>query len=152
MKGEFSRNMSRLIAETHGQVVGSVEVNQVYAHYQHEHPEFHHPDGGEAFYLKTPLFTKVKKYMQMIADHLVNEKGVDIKAGMKEVVEDLSKEVYARAPWEFGDLRASGHPTVKLDGKIIYDRPPNVHRLDEQELKDKAHLRYLYDPDRYGKK
>lgn len=80
----------------------------------------------------------------------ITEHGIDISEGLAKAMEDVSQGVYDRAPWEFGDLRASGHPTVEHDGETTYDRPPNVHRLSEQELKDKGHLRELMDPDRYA--
>lgn len=148
MKGEFIGNIDALLAKTPNRVTGHVEVDQVYAHYQHAHPEFHHPDGGEAFYLKTPLYVKCDEYMTHLAGGAVN--GEVVKA-MTENMEDLSLEVYDRAPWEFGDLRASGHPTVEVDGEVVYDRPPLVKRLSEVDLKIKSHLRYLYDPHRYGR-
>lgn len=130
---------------------GGVEVNQVYAHYQHEHPEFHHPDGGGAFYLKDPLFGKLDDYMQHLASKTITAHGSEIEDAMAENMEALSQEVYERAPFEFGDLKASGHPTVEKDGVLVYDRPPMVERLDETDLRIKSHLRYLYDPHRYSR-
>ena len=148
--GEFSENLQRLIDSTPKKVTGRVEVNQVYAHYQHEHPEFHHPDGGEAFYLKTPLYAKSDKYLRNLAAGAIQRDGQSgLKDAMVENMEDLSREVYERAPWEFGDLRASGHPIVEEDGEVVYDRKPMVGRLDADELAIKSHLRYLFDPHRY---
>lgn len=130
-------------------VTGHLVVDQVYAHYQHAHPEFHHPDGGQAFYLSEPLFVKVRGYMAHLGAKAVTPDGCAVEDGMVDNMEDLSWEVYERAPWEFGDLRASGHPIVEVDGKTAYDRPPKVHRLSAEELKIKAELRYLFDPHRY---
>lgn len=149
MKGEFGASMDRLLEQTPTRVTGHVEVNQVYAHYQHEHPEFHHPDGGQAFYLKEPLYVKAGEYLVRLARRAITKRGVELRKAMIDNMEDLSLEVFHRAPWEFGDLRASGHPTVEEDGQVVYDRPPMIHRLSEEELKIKHHLRYLYDPHRY---
>lgn len=149
MKGDFARSLDRLIEETPTRLTGHVEVNQVYAHYQHEHPEFHHPDGGGAFYLKEPLYVKVGDYLARLGRGAVTKRGGELRKAMIDNMEALSREVYDRAPWEFGDLRASGHPSVEENGHIVYDRPPNVHRLSEEELRIKHHLRYLYDPHRY---
>ena len=149
---EFSDNIERLLADTPERVTGHVVVDQVYAHYQHEHPELHHPDGGGPFYLTEPLFLKADRYLAHIASKAVASHGVNgIVEAMTENMEDLSKEVYDRAPWEFGDLRASGHPIVEKDGEVVYDRAPMVHRLSKEELAIKSHLRYLFDPHRYDR-
>ena len=133
-----------------GKVHGQVEVDQVYAHYQHEHPEFAHPDGGKAFYLRDPLFEHgPKDFMETLAERAVTETGTDVQGGMADNMEQLSLDVYEQAPWEFGDLRASGHPKVTQDDAVLYDRPPNVHRLGPDELRAKGVLRDLFDPDRY---
>lgn len=145
--GDFFDKMDRLIEEVGtGHLVGNVKVDQIYAHYQHEHPEFRHPDGGGAFYLRNPFFAKSDTYHQKLAESVLNGK---LKQQMIDNMEDLSTEVYRNAPWEFGDLRASGNPIVTDDGVEVYNRPPNVHRLDEAELKEKGHLRDLFDPHRY---
>lgn len=147
--GTFLERIDALLKETPHRVTGHVEVDQVYAHYQHEHPEFHHPDGGEAFYLKTPLYAKADDYLKHVAEGAIDHSGVHVVRAMEENMEDLSLEVYHRAPWEFADLRASGHPIVEVDGVVVYDRAPMVHRLDKEELRIKSHLRYLFDPHRY---
>lgn len=149
MVSEFSANLDRILADLPNRVSGKVEVDQVYAHYQHEHPEFHHPDGGQAFYLRDPLFAKAEDYLQHLAESAISSHGVNVRQGMIDNMEDLSLEVYHRAPWEFGDLRASGHPTVTEDGVVVYDRAPLCPRLNEEDLKIKEHLRYLIDPHRY---
>lgn len=148
--GTFVDNMDRLLRETPDRIEGRVEVDQVYAHYQHEHPEFHHPDGGQAFYLTEPLYAKADRYLKHVADSAINAKGLGVRQAMIENMEDLSREVYERAPWEFGDLRASGHPIVEEDGTVVYDREPLCKRLDPEELAIKSHLRYLFDPNRYA--
>lgn len=71
---------------------------------------------------------------------------------MTKNMEDLSQQVYDKAPWEFADLRASGHPSVDTDGHRVYDRRPMVGRLSKADLKIKSHLRYLFEPHRYGRR
>lgn len=145
-KGSFVEGITALMKKTPHRVTGRVEVDQVYAHYQHEHPEFHHPDGGQAFYLKEPLYLLRQKFYGRIGQAAVHGNTVE---AMIQNMEELSLEVYNRAPWEFGDLRASGHPIVEKDGQVVYDRAPLCRRLDAEELKIKSHLRYLFDPHRY---
>lgn len=148
--GSFVANLGHILADLPDEVTGRVEVNQVYAHYQHEGVGFHHPDGGQALYLKEPLYVNADKYLQHVADEVIGSHGVNVRQPMIDNMEDLSMEVYNRAPWEFGDLRASGHPTVEEDGVVVYDRAPMCPRLSEEELKIKSHLRYLLDPNRYA--
>ena len=66
-------------------------------------------------------------------------------------MEHVSDEVYVQAPWEFGDLRASGHPSVEHNGEVIHDRAPHTERLTEAELKVKKHLSHLFEPDRHNR-
>jgi hypothetical protein len=134
-----------------GHLIGGVEVDQIYAHWQHDHPEFYHPDDGKAFYLRDPLFSGVNGYMQKLADNVVHSDGTStLNEAMAENMEDLSTHgVYIQAPLEFGDLKGSGHPTVTSDGETVYDRAPLVARLTEEEIKDKNKLSRLLDPHRY---
>lgn len=119
---------------------GQVTVDQIYAHYQHEHLEFRHPRGGRALYLQAPLYEHYRDYLQDYADNVLRDGGQD---AMKRSMEHLSDEVETNAPREFGDLLRSGHPEVQLGERSIYDRPPKQHRLTEYELRAKARLRHL---------
>lgn len=148
-KGSFASNVGTLAAQAAGPWRGKVEVNQVYAHNQHEHPEYNHPDGGEAFYLRNPLFNDIPIMFKMVAAKVLTEDGCDLDDGLMDAMEHLSLQVYARAPWEFADLRASGHPQVWRMGKRIKNRPPNCHRLSPEELRTKKQLSRLLWPDRY---
>lgn len=124
-----------------GLAVGSVVVDQVYAHYQHEHLEFKHPRGGRAKYLETPLFDNYRGYFQNYALSVLKDGGVK---GMAKSVEHLSDEVELQSPREFGDLMRSGHPSVSLGVRgVVYDRPPKVRRLTAAEIKMKDRLRKL---------
>lgn len=123
-----------------GDLVGRVVVDQVYAKYQHERADLKHPDGGEPFYLRNGLFEPVERWVAELGDHLVTPEGPRLRDGMQHVAEGISDEVYKRAPFEFGDLRGSGHPTVEDDGAVVYDRPPNVARLSDSDLEAKGDL------------
>lgn len=134
----------------HGKLTGKVTVDQVYAAVQHEgywltgplagHVIINHPQGGEAKYLERPLFLRVGEYMHNLADAVTS--GFIVQA-MAENMEDLSQQVFEKAPREFEDLRNSGHPTVEDDGHLAYDRAPVRPRLSEAALKEKSKRRAL---------
>lgn len=119
---------------------GQVTVDQVYAHYQHEHLEFRHPRGGQAMYLQAPLYEHFREYLDEYARTVLQDGG---QPSMGRSMEHLSDEVETHAPREFGDLMRSGHPEVYQGERQIYDRPPKQHRLTPQELKIKDRLRKL---------
>jgi hypothetical protein len=123
-----------------GKLAGSVTVDQIYAHYQHEHPEFHHPRGGGAFFLTKPLMERYGHWMQDYARTVLQDGGT---GAVKRAMEDLSDQVEEYAPVEFADLRRSGHPQVTRGSRTLYDRQPKVHRLTDDELRRKARLRKL---------
>jgi hypothetical protein len=117
-----------------GQLEGNVEVNQVYAHYQHEGADFKHPRGGQAFYLQEPLYESTDRYVQSVANDLLDVEKSLVDT-VFDVTQDLVKQVEVRAPVEFTNLRRSGHATVSDNGGVVRDQPPEQHRLSEQELK-----------------
>lgn len=142
--GTFGDRIDFLIEQVgKNHLEGTVEINQVYAHYQHEHPEFKHPMGGKSGFLRDPLFDGVTGFMEHMAEKAINPDGSEIQTAMAENMESLSKKAYEQSPVEFGDLRDSGHPVVKSDGATVYDRAPMARRLTEQELKAKSKLRHL---------
>lgn len=114
---------------------GSVTVDQVYAHYQHEHVEFRHPRGGRAKFLQIPLLKHFRSYIDSYARDVLHNGG---QRSMERSMEHLSDQVEIEAPREWGDLLHSGHPEVRQAGHFNYDRPPKVHRLTESELKIKS--------------
>jgi hypothetical protein len=118
-----------------GTITASCTVDQVYAHYQHEHLEFRHPRGGKALYLQDPLMENYHSYLDDYAKTVLRDGG---QAAMRRTAEHLSDEVEAHAPREWADLMYSGHPQVTQDGHTIYDRPPKVARLTRQELRAKS--------------
>jgi hypothetical protein len=131
-----------------GPIRGSVEVDQVYARYQHEGLDFNHPRGGQAKYLEQPFYANVPLYMRDLAARVLPDGA--LVAAMSDVVEDLSGEVFDRAPIEFLDLRASAHPTVRRGGAVVYDRPPMQARLTEAQLRAKSKLRRVGFGDAYA--
>lgn len=135
MAGDFMLRSQEIIDRVGGgSLVGCVEVNQVYAHYQHENLALKHPRGGQARYLADPLMRNASDYLQEIAATVLDDGG---RRSMIMAMEHLSAEVETHAPWEFKDLQHSGHPTVTDGGRLIYDRPPVQHRLTEAELEAK---------------
>jgi hypothetical protein len=123
-----------------GDLEGRIVVDQIYAQNQHESVWFKHPAGGKAKYLSEPLLSSAPRMLQHLANHVLHGSLVD---AMADNMEHMSKEVYDNAPWEFADLRASGHPLVSENGSVVYDRPPAMHRLTPSELKAKDDLRAL---------
>ena len=129
----------------HGLLRGSVTVDQVYAHVQHERLDYRHPRGGGPKYLERPLFEHAPSYLAAIARTVLEDGG---RREMARAMEHLSDEAELRAPWEFGDLIHSGHPEVRRGEELIYDRPPKRHRLTGAELRAKSRLRWATLPDR----
>lgn len=153
MSGTFSDGLDRFEREFgKGKIIGHVVVDQAYAQNQHQSAWFKHPDGGKAFFLRDPLFGRNARHMQMIADKAITSTGSDLSSGVMDAMEDLStKGVYEEAPWEFADLRASGHPFVTDDGgQVIHNRLPHIGRLSREELRIKGQLSRLLNPGRYG--
>lgn len=139
--GEFGARVDELIKQVGtGNLEGKVTVDQVYAQYQHEDLSLRHPGGGQAKYLEKPLMQDHPKYLQRIASEVL-DRGPE--PAMERAMEDLSQSVYDLAPIEFGDLKASGHPTVDDDGRTVYDRPPMMRRLTEEEIDIKRGLREI---------
>lgn len=140
--------LAALVGE--GLLVGQVEVDQVYAQFQHEGLDLHHPRGGKARYLADPLNERYRRYLQHIADKLLETGPIE---PMIDSMEDLSDQVEEHAPLLFGNLRESGHPSVSQGGELVYDRPPIQHRLTEKELEEQRRTgirhRHLH-PEQYG--
>lgn len=117
---------------------------------------WHHPEGGQAKYLEAPFLDGAADSVRRIGKTLLDPEGP--VGGMTEVTEQMARDVFDHAPFEFGDLRASGHPYVVDGGRVVsgengktdiagghrvYDRPPAVHRLTEDELRAKGDLHRL---------
>jgi hypothetical protein len=142
MSGTFGLRVDELLKRTHageGILKGSVTVDQVYAHYQHERLDLHHPRGGHAKFLEIPLMDHFRAYLEDIAVTYYDDGG---ERAMARSMEHLSDAVELAAPWEFGDLMHSGHPQVQRGARDVYDRPPKRHRLTKAELRLKNRLRW----------
>jgi len=139
--GTFTEGIDLLIEQARGRWQAKVEVNQIYAHYQEAHPEFRHPRGGQAFYTRDTLY--LGQWVARMAPGLITSKGVQLDDKMRMVAEGLAQGVQLRAPVEFGALKRSGHPSVTRDGATVFDRPPTVGRLSEEDLRRRGELRYL---------
>lgn len=144
MAGDFHDRMQHLIDQVKpGTIVARDEVNQVYAKYQELREDLKHPGGGQAHYTRDSLLNGTDDMMRTWADHLVTADGSDLVGGTVRNAEHLAAGIYERAPFEFGDLKASPHPQVIDNGAVVYDRPPMIHRLSEDELRAKGHVRAL---------
>lgn len=138
-----------------GHLIAACEVDQVYAHRQHEELTWHHPEGGQPKYLEGPFLSGVEDHMRQLAKAALDPGGPTTAA--VDIAEGAARDVFEHAPFEFGDLRASGHPFVVDDGHVdttgegktdvtgprVYDRPPAVPRLSEAELRAKGELHRL---------
>lgn len=132
-EGTFFAGCDELAARVgDGELEGSVEVNQVYALYQHEGADFNHPRGGEAFYLRRPLFERAPEMFARFRE--VIEADATCVGVMIGDVNDLADQIPVRAPVEFVVLRRSAHPEVRDDGELVYERPPEMPRLTQAEL------------------
>lgn len=137
MSSSFFDRIDELAARVgDGQLVGSVEVNQLYAKFQHEGLDLNHPKGGQAKFLETPLYDHAAEAMQNIADDVLDS---GPEKPMIANVEALSGRVEKLAPVDIGNLRESGHPVVTSGDTTVYDRPPVQRRLTEDELKALHH-------------
>jgi len=116
-------------------LTGTVTVDQVYAHYQHERLNLVHPRGGGPKFLERPLMSHFRDYLDDYAKTVLHDGG---QSAMKRSMEHLSDEVELSAPREWGDLMHSGHPSVGQGGRMIYDRLPKVGRLSMAELAAKS--------------
>jgi hypothetical protein len=140
--GSFTENADELIRATEHDLVGSLTVDQIYAHYQEVGDSFNHPQGGIARALATGLLNKYPEIVRKLADAVLDGREA-MQQAMIDGMEALNLEYYELAPREFHDLRASGSPEVMEGEEQVYHRPPNVHRLSEEELRAKQELRAL---------
>ena len=137
MSGTFSERIDALrhMVGDGARLTGTCTVDQVYAKYQHERVELHHPRGGSAKFLERPLMEHYRDYLSDYADTVLHDGG---QPAMKRSMEHLSDQVELTAPVEWNDLRKSGHPSVEQGGRTIYDRAPKAARLTAAELKAKS--------------
>ena len=136
MSGTFSARVDELRRMVgSGKLTAACTVDQVYAHYQHERMDLHHPRGGGPKFLERPLMDHFRDYLEDYARTVLEDGG---QPAMRRSAERLSDEVEASAPREWGDLKDSGHPSVEQGGRVIYDRAPHAGRLSKAELAAKS--------------
>jgi hypothetical protein len=134
--GTFTTRVSELRRQVGSEpVTARVVVDQRYAHFQSERMDLHHPRGGGAKFLERPLFGHYRDYLRDFARTVLHDGGTE---AMKRSAEHLSDQVEVTAPREWGDLHKSGHPSVTVGERLVYDRAPKVQRLSELELKAKS--------------
>lgn len=128
-----------------GPLVGTVEVDQIYAYNQevggwinflgYRGPHTLAPrHGGEVGFLANALSSQRDEFLRKLADGVLGEDG--ITNAMIDCAEDISAYVAINAPVETTDLRRSGHPWVTDDGAVVYDRPPLAPRRDTKRARD----------------
>lgn len=142
MAGSFSEWADELIHATEHDLTGSLTVDQVYAHVQEVNVQFKHPQGGIALALQSALLTKNPEILHKLSGAILDGSEA-MNQAMADGMETLNEAYYELAPREFHDLRASGSPEVLDGAEQVYHRPPNVHRLSEEELRAKQELRNL---------
>lgn len=125
-------------------LTGTCTVDQRYSKAQHEHLDWHHPRGGQAKFLEKPLMDHYRDYLGDYAKTVLTDGG---QPAMKRSMEHLSDQVEVTAPVEVNDLRRSGHPSVTLGDRTVYDRPPKQARLTDEELRAKSRARWPAMPD-----
>jgi hypothetical protein len=123
---------------------GSVTCDQRYALIQHEELSYRHPRGGQARYLAAPLMDHYRDYLTDYAKTVLADGG---QKSMQRSMEHLSDQVELTAPVDFNDLRRSGHPSVTLGERTVYDRQPKQRRLTDEELRAKSRARWPLLPD-----
>lgn len=138
-KGEFVKRTSQLARDVGtGDLEIKVVVNQIYAQNQHENLSFRHGGGGPKF-LTRALFGSYNSIMRGFARDAFRPRGL-VSAAITGS-EKIASGVVKYAPHEFNDLRQSAAPSVKDRGRFVYNRPPVVKRLTQQQLKAKDRAR-----------
>lgn len=136
MSGDFSERLDELeFAIGHGDLEMSNEVDQVYAAYIEFGDGFKHPRGGQAHYARDGLYDHIGTYMEDLAARAITETGSDLSGAAIDVANKIRENTAEHTPREFDNLMRSGHSKVTDDGEVIYDRPPDVPRLSEAQLR-----------------
>lgn len=133
MAGDFGERISELASLVgSGDLQGKLVSDQIYSHFQHERMDLNHPNGGQAKFLETALHTHAGEYFQKVADKVLEGGARD---GMIDAVDQLDNDSAELTPKEATVLARSNHLTVTDDGAQVYDKPPQVPRLSEEELR-----------------
>lgn len=140
--GERVDELIRLVGGA-GDLTAEVDVNQVYAQYQetdgrydrrvHNRP-FIHPRGGISGFLGSQIEGFGYRAVVGWVEDALAERRTCAEAA-RDTVDEIIRGVRNLAPVLEGNLRRSGAGKVTDNGAIVYDRPPEVARLSEAELK-----------------
>jgi len=142
MAGDFDDRIRELADRVgRGKITGSVIFDQAYAQAQSENLSYRHAPGKQAKYLTQPLYERADRYMQRLADNLLDG---ELGRAMADNMDDLAAASSEIAPLDLGPLHDSAHPTVVDDGRTVYDKAPKQPRLTAEELR--ATHREPYDP------
>jgi hypothetical protein len=135
-RGTWRQRLDKLARNVgSGALVGQFVVDQRYAAYQHVHKELRHPRGGGPDYVSVPLAARHREWYRGIAAGLLDGSA---SAQMADAMGDLDGQVRILAPLDENDLRRSGSYTVTDDGAVVIQRPPDVPRLTDAQLRAKA--------------
>lgn len=136
MPGDFFARIDELDrAVGHGSLEVKLETDQVYAKYQELREDLKHPRGGQAHYSRDGLLNHADSYLERLARGAITEEGSDLTGAAIEVGLGLKDHTAELTPREFFNLARSGHVTVVDDGEVVYDRPPDVPRLSDADLR-----------------
>jgi len=113
-----------------GELEGLIVVNQPYAAYQHVHQELNHPRGGGPNFVSEPLLSHAREFTAHLADGVLDG---TLDEKMADNMEKMADEVFSRAPVDLTPLRSSGHPIVRSNGAVVYDRAPLAPRVSARE-------------------
>ena len=136
MSGTFGRRIAELQDRVgHGHLVGTVTVDQAYAAVQHEDQTYDHPRGGQPNYLRQPTEGEASAHLQAIADATLRTGPAD---GMGKAVDHIADQVGVLAPLDENDLRRSAATRVDDSGHTVHERPAEVPRLTDEQLRTKS--------------
>jgi hypothetical protein len=134
MAGTFRRRTAMLIDNVGGgKLVGSIVIDQVYARYQHEKANLHHPHGGGRKFLTTALFDEASVGLNSLAKGVLRG---DLNIVMSRVTERTAARAERQAPRELGDLARSATVTTTDRGRVVYRRKGEP-RLTEAQINAK---------------
>jgi hypothetical protein len=137
----FSEGVDELIAMVGpGSLVGTISVNQVYAHWIddgvsiHGKPaaSFNHPRGGQAAYLSGQIPERKDEVFQVWANSVLRG---DLVPQTIDLLRSFGDQVMLRAPMEFDILRFSTSLKLSDDDAPLFDLPAIMPRLSEAEIK-----------------
>lgn len=83
-------------------------------------------------YQEATLYSNAAGYLSRIAEQVL---AVGTDAGMIDAMESFAGDSGQACPKELTLLAHSDHPMVTSNGAVVYDRPPEVPRLSDAELR-----------------